>query len=243
MQKVSFIKNSFQNSAYKKHFHNTYSISLITKGECNFCVKGVSHIAKEGMIRVINPYEMHEIYSSSWEHINLVVTTYFVHMIVQENISFHTLIEDIKLFLMLENLYMQKGYQDSKIRDILDYMSKNYSSQNEKKDPLHVEQKELQRAIEYIYQNANNYEINLDEIVSYIGLSKYHFLRVFKQKFGLTPYKYIQNIKINNARKMLYLSMPLSQIAQECGFYDQSHLIKTYKKFFGHTPSKLYKQQ
>ena len=235
---ISLMKNSFENRAYKKHFHNTYSISLITDGECVFCKNQSKYKAKKGDVRVINPYEVHEIYSSSWEHINLVLSAYFVRCVAKNfkdiNIGFKTIINDEKLMLDIQNLYDKNS---KKTEEILRYMLENYSKVSDK-EPLHVEKLKLQKAVLYIYQNANNESIELDEIISHVGLSKYHFLREFKKEFGLTPHRYVQNIKINNARRMLHYDLPLSQIAQECGFYDQSHFIKTYKKFFGHTPSK-----
>ena len=242
----SLIKNSFQNSSYKKHFHSTYSISLITSGECSLGIEGVNYRVKKGMVRIINPYEVHEIKKSSWEHINLVLSPYLIHSMLGgkgERVHFQNVIDDEKLSLDLRLLYECGSQKMSKLKDILEYLKKSYSCKNPDVIPLHVKREKLQKAIYYIYQNANSCDINLDVLVSHIGLSKYHFLREFKKEFGLTPHHYIQNIKINNARKMLHAKVPLSQIAQDCGFFDQSHLIKTYKKFFGHTPSKVSKQQ
>ena len=249
MQKISLIKNNFENSKYKKHFHDTYSISLITNGICNFCIEDTKYTAAKGLIRVINPYEIHEIYDSSWEHINLVLTAYFVQSIAKDikpvqknsNIHFQTIINDKKIAMYIKNLHNKKD--KIIVKDIVKYILQRYSYQDLSKETPHAKKAELQKAISYMYQNANNFEITLDEIASFSQISKYHFLREFKREFGLTPYKYIQNIKINNARKMLYLDIPLCEIAQECGFFDQSHFIKIYKNFFGHTPSKIYKKQ
>jgi len=247
MQEISLIKNSFVSSTYKKHFHNSYSISLITKGECSLVIKGKSYSVGKGVVRIINPYELHEIRSSSWEHINLVLSAYFVRLILKDHknsrIRFQNIIKNEKLSLDLQTLYSQKEPKNSGIKEILEYLAVRYTCKNLDENALHVERVKLQKAVSYIHQNANNCEINLDKIASHIGFSKYHLLREFKKEFGLTPYHYIQNIKINNARMMLNTEVPLSQIALECGFFDQSHLIKTYKKFFGHTPSKVRKQQ
>jgi len=241
MQDISLMKNSFEKKAYKKHFHNTYSVSLITAGVCVFSKNRSRYRAKKGDVRVINPYEIHEIYSSSWEHVNLVLSASYVRHIAKNfkdiNIGFKTIIDDKQLASDIQNLYDKNS---KKTEEILRYMLENYSKISDK-EPLHVEKSKLQKAVLYIYQNANNESIELDEIVSHVGFSKYHFLREFKKEFGLTPHRYVQNIKINNARRMLHCKLPLSQIAQECGFYDQSHFIKTYKKFFGHTPSKSVK--
>ncbi len=237
MSCFSMVKSSFKDSSYKKHFHDTYSISLIISGECKIEIENSHYTFKKGDIRVINPYEIHQIYKSSWEHINFIFSAYCLHTIFlkesEENYIFENFIQDAILFEKLINLkkndislmlqYLVKNHLKSKIK------SKNFSSDKDK----------LQKAITYIYQNANRQDISLDEIASYIGISKYHFIREFKKRFALTPYQYIQNIKINNAKKMMRYRLPLSHIALECGFVDQSHLINSYKKFFGHTPSKI----
>ncbi len=205
-----------------------------------FEIEGTSYCATKGTVRIVNPYENHEIKKSSWEHINLVLSPCFVCDILgcfgDEKIRFQNTINDEKLSADLQSLYEKKSLN---IEEILRYIAKKYTLKNLAKNPLHVKREKFQKALSYIHQNANSCDINLDDIISHIGLSKYHFLREFKKEFGLTPHHYIQNVKINNARMMLKTKTPLSQIALECGFFDQSHLIKTYKKFYGHTPSKI----
>ena len=70
-------------------------------------------------------------------------------------------------------------------------------------------------------------------------MSKYHFLREFKKETGVTPNQYIQIKKVNKVRSFLKTDASLSSIAYECGFTDQSHMIKVFKRFIGYTPKQF----
>ena len=233
MSCFSMVKSSFKNSSYKKHFHDTYSISIIISGECDIEIDSKKYIFKKGDIRVINPYEIHQIYPSSWEHINFILSSYYVHTILQNDFiyKFNNFINDDILVTKLLNA------DKNDIAKIVKYMAQNYLKN--KSENFYSKEDKFYKAIAYMYQNANRQDLNLDEIASQSGMSKYHFLREFKKRFSITPYRYLQNIKINNAKKMMRYGLSFSEIALECGFVDQSHLINSYKKFYGHTPSKV----
>ncbi len=118
-------------------------------------------------------------------------------------------------------------------------LSKKYKKEISNTNPIKPKKETFDKAIKHINKNIDKSKINLEKLASKAGYSKYHFLREFKKEFGLTPCHYIHNIKINQARNLIDSNNSLSQIAFECGFADQSHFIKIYKKFYGHTPSKI----
>ncbi len=235
MSSFSMVKSSFQNSSYKKHFHDTYSISVIISGECKIEIESKEYLLKKGDIRVINPYEIHQIHSSSWEHINFILSSYYMHTVLKDDFiyKFKNCINDNILYAKL--LSMNK----KDIAKIIKYLVQNHLKNKSKSQDFYKTEDKFQKAIAYMYQNANNKDISLEEIATFAGISKYHFLREFKKRFSVTPYRYLQNIRINNAKKMMRCDLSFSEIALECGFVDQSHLINSYKKFYGHTPSKI----
>ncbi len=216
----------------------------MTKGVCKLTINETRYEVIEGDIRIINPYELHKIDCSSWEHINLVVDMDFVKSTVGKRVRFQNIIQDGQLFRYLKTLFQDTNLTiDKKSKIFLEKLSKRYQVGEIGSDLVEPKKDKFKKAIKYIYKNANQPEINLEKLVSKVGFSKYHFLREFKKEFGITPYHYIHNIKINNARGLIGGDTPLSQVALECGFFDQSHFIKIYKKFYGHTPSKIVKEQ
>lgn len=76
-----------------------------------------------------------------------------------------------------------------------------------------------------------------------ISISQKSFIQKFKRYYSLTPSQYIKLKKVNTAVKLLQnkSSNKLGTIGLDAGFYDQSHFIKTFKKFCGSTPKDFRK--
>ena len=78
----------------------------------------------------------------------------------------------------------------------------------------------------------------LADLAQISGMSVTTFRRVFAQVMETTPGDYIATIRINHARRLLTTTnMKILDIAFECGFYDQSHLIRTFKRLRRQTPA------
>lgn len=96
---------------------------------------------------------------------------------------------------------------------------------------------QAKRLVTYIEENLDQ-PIRSPDLTVLTGMSSGHFFRVFKATFGQTPSAYITSRRIERAqRMMLTTSLPLSQIALDCGLCDQSHLTRLFRQLVGTTPS------
>ena len=96
----------------------------------------------------------------------------------------------------------------------------------------------LKKAIAHIDRHYKE-NITLADLAAAAGMSKSTFCRVFTSSLSISPGEYITTIRINHARKLLSeTSATVEQIALECGFYDQSHFIKAFKRERGTTPGR-----
>ena len=85
---------------------------------------------------------------------------------------------------------------------------------------------------EYIRQHL--YEpFNLEQVASYLHISKYHFIRKFKQKVGVTPNQYYIQAKIYAAKQALKQNEKETDVAANLNFSDQSYLCNVFKKQMG----------
>ncbi len=83
-------------------------------------------------------------------------------------------------------------------------------------------------------------KLSIDEMAHSLYISKYHFIRSFKQAVGLTPHQFqIQN-RVRKAQHMLNNIDSITEVALTTGFCDQSHFIKHFEKYVGLTPT-VYK--
>jgi AraC family transcriptional regulator len=91
-------------------------------------------------------------------------------------------------------------------------------------------------AIEYINANLAS-KLTLAEIAKVVCLSKSHFSRAFKTSHGVSPGAYIIMVRVEHAKRMIHATRePLSQIAGACGFADQAHLCKAFRRWVGVSP-------
>ena len=87
---------------------------------------------------------------------------------------------------------------------------------------------------------SENYsEKNTLEDVSVLGKSKYSVLRSFRKDFGVTPSVYHILVRIRKAKAMMLTGRSLIETAFDCGFCDQSHFNRTFKKYTGLTPEEF----
>ena len=78
--------------------------------------------------------------------------------------------------------------------------------------------------------------ITLDDLSKLSGLNKYTLLRNFTKQRGITPYQYLETIRISEAKKLLERGADPLAAAMQTGFADQSHFTKFFKKLIGLTP-------
>ena len=93
----------------------------------------------------------------------------------------------------------------------------------------------LLKARDFIQDNVHN-ELSLTDISNMIGMSKYHFLRLFRSQFGMTPHQYIVNSKVDAARLKLEQGVMLNDVVFDFGFSDLSHFNRRFKPIYGMTP-------
>ena len=80
--------------------------------------------------------------------------------------------------------------------------------------------------------------LSVEELAGQVSLSASYFHHAFKGTFGTSPHAYITKLRIEAAQTMMRGGEePLSQIAFACGFADQSHLCKIFRRVLGETPS------
>lgn len=78
--------------------------------------------------------------------------------------------------------------------------------------------------------------VTIGELAREAGLSTFHLIRVFRATFGLPPYKYLELVRIQQARRLIRLGFPLTHVVHATGFSDQSHLTRYFKRIVGVTP-------
>lgn len=87
-----------------------------------------------------------------------------------------------------------------------------------------------------LMQATPEHPFALDDLATEAGLSRFHFLRVFRRATGQTPHAYLVNLRINRAQVLLRAGGRPAEVAIACGFADQPHLTRAFRRIVGVTP-------
>jgi AraC family transcriptional regulator len=113
----------------------------------------------------------------------------------------------------------------------------------EERSTASVDVAAVRRAIAYVEDNPDR-TISLRELAGAAGLSRFHFSRVFKNHLGLSPAKYIERTRVEQAKALIVSAeMSLANIALAVGFADQSHFTRRFRVHEGRTPAQFAREQ
>lgn len=91
----------------------------------------------------------------------------------------------------------------------------------------------------YLDSHYYTTDLNLDEVADAVGLSKYHLCREFNHLYGISPGKYLANLRLQKSCALLLQSRQhtIAEIASLVGFSNDNYFCKVFRKAFGTTPT------
>jgi AraC family ethanolamine operon transcriptional activator len=114
------------------------------------------------------------------------------------------------------------------------------SKETPKKPVLRIRHLALKKAVDYI--NASTEQtITVNDLCRITGVSERTLQYVFIEHFGISPKRYVMNVRLNGVRKALIRAVPekvtVSDIAHRFGFWHMSQFAADYRRLFGKLPS------
>jgi AraC-like DNA-binding protein len=91
-------------------------------------------------------------------------------------------------------------------------------------------------AVREILEDRATENVGLGELAAAAGLSRFHLIRAFQRRYGVTPLAYHRHQRIERARAVLRADRSLADAAADAGFADQSHLGRSFRAVMGSTP-------
>ena len=107
--------------------------------------------------------------------------------------------------------------------------------------PRVSERRRIDQAVEALRERFTE-DISLSELATEVGLTPAYLCRSFTKTLGLPPHAYQISLRVARAKTLLEKGTPPATVAQEVGFYDQSHLNLHFKRLLGVTPSQIVKK-
>ena len=105
-----------------------------------------------------------------------------------------------------------------------------------------ISDRRLARVIEYMQANyARN--LSLEDLSHEAGMSKFHFVTVFRKKVGVTPHRYLIELRLSKAAALLQKSQStIEHIASSCGYIHPAQFTTAFTRYFKKTPGNFRKE-
>ena len=234
---------------FPNHFHEYYVIGFVEQGERTLSCKGQEYMVKKGDIILFNPGDNHACVQSDdgtldYRGFNISkevmlnlseeVTGKRENPCFAPNVIFNE--EAVCYLRPLHELMMNGSGEFDKEENLLLLLSlliQQYGKSFESGIPDCPD--EIDRACVFMEQHYMEH-IYLDQICRCAGLSKSTLLRAFTKTKGVTPYSYLENVRIGKAKKLLEKGLLPVDAALQTGFSDQSHFSNYFSRFIGLAP-------
>jgi AraC-like DNA-binding protein len=98
-----------------------------------------------------------------------------------------------------------------------------------------VDNRSVLKARDFLHAHFTE-RITLNGLAQASGVSVYQLPRIFTKIMGVPPHQYQTHLRLAEARRLLGLGAPVSNVAIDVGFIDQSHLTRHFRRALGFTP-------
>ncbi len=235
---------------FPNHFHDYYVIGFIESGERCLSCKNRKYTVEPGDLLLFNPRDNHtceqidgrtldyrciNVHPETMSKAAFEITGKDYLPYFSPAVIFHSelasLLRELHMIIMEE----EKDFRKEEIFFfLLEQLIEEFSEEGiEQSGP--EENRETKIICNYLEKNYMK-NITLDELSGLTGLSKYYLLRSFTKQKGISPYRYLETIRIDRAKKLLEQGVLPIEAALQTGFADQSHFSNFFKKFIGLTP-------
>jgi len=129
------------------------------------------------------------------------------------------------------------GYRYKCTAALYEYLSTVVIEKNNSKEYY-----KLEKSIDYIKNNLSQ-KLQINKLAKICNLCETQYRKLFKIEFGISPVKYINKLRVNNAiGKMSTGYYSMAEISELCGFSDQKYFNKIFKSETGKTPTQYIKE-
>jgi AraC-like DNA-binding protein len=236
-------------ACYDPHTHQSFSIGTVLNGQAQYLNRSRHASAETGSVVMINPGDVHACNprdESTWSYRMLFIDSTWLGGVQREiGISLHqdlqmfseTLSHERELYLrlnvLLERLWQAAGRLE-KETDVVDFLI--HLHQRFDRVTLDIKSNQrLSQAAEYIAAHCVD-DIALSDICDATQLSRSYLIRAFKRQYGMTPHAFLLNQRIHHAQSLLKQGLAIVDVAADCGFADQAHFQRVFKRHVAATP-------
>jgi AraC-like DNA-binding protein len=246
---VEALHGTFVTHRYPPHVHDSWTIAVVDRGAATFDLEGRDHVAAAGNVFFVPPRAVHtgqpatrdgysyRVLYVRPELIELADGALAARAAIRQRpptvLRHHGLarvLHGLHRTLELRHSSLEQGeglaMLDSALRSVLCMPAEA---------TLSVRHPAVVRARDYINANWQS-DFTLVDLAAASGLSPFRLARLFRLQVGAAPSAYRRALRVMHAQRLLRRGESIASVASDCGFYDQSHLNRHFKRVTGVTP-------
>jgi AraC-like DNA-binding protein len=236
--------------SFPRHSHDFFTIGVFSTGNGRIHHRGTTWAADDGAILAVSPDEVHTAeprrdrgwtYTAMYPSVDLFAravggektanTPFFSTPIFRDDDLARQIVDS-------QNALTRPApalEAEVLLIDVLRQLGERHGVRPSARGRAATASRAVLIARDYLQEHFAN-PVKLAELASVCDTSPYHLVRSFRDALGMPPHAYLTQIRSNHARDLILRGVPVSTAAYRCGFADQSHLTRTFKRIFGVTP-------
>lgn len=257
--------------SFPSHYHEDMQIVYVLKGEVDLRLIYMTYNLKAGDMHFVHRYDIHSLKGVTEDNLvllfNFNVEAFsslypdFYMQIFTTRVSKDFVTYERKLRLrdnmfriLSEIIELDPGFQ-GRVYDLSNEMlrilykdfrgffidaEKGMWIHTVSSDPVQIDR--ISRVVNFVYDNYP-YKLNLNEIAESEHISKFYLSHLFQKYVGPSFRDFVAMVRVEmSEHQILNSDMPITRVAQECGFSHPKYFIEHFKNWFGYHPAEYRKK-
>jgi AraC-like DNA-binding protein len=240
----------FVRHAYRPHSHSTWTVAVVERGAARFELDATQQRANEGELFVLEPEAVHTGMAAvpeGWAYKVLYIEPTLLHDWAERDgnapgAARWVVFRDRALRSALERAHAALASEpagdlavDEAVFGAVAALRPHLRPGPRERGRYRAEHAAVRRARAYLSERWDQ-PVTLAELGAASGLSRFELVRRFREQNGVTPHAFQSNLRVDRARRLLAGGVAPAAVAAACGFADQPHLTRVFKRAVGVTP-------
>jgi AraC-like DNA-binding protein len=242
---IERIEARFSGAAFAPLRHDTYAIGITLEGVQSFDYRGSPRHSQPGHFVILHPDEVHDGRAGDDAPFRYR-TAYIPPALVQDVLGGRSLpfveggvSRDIRLQRPISALLddYHRPLDELELQDALYELANALRAVSGITVPIKSANRKAAMRARDCLEDRIAQNVSLADLERETRRDRWQLSRDFRAMFGTSPYRYQIARRLDKARRMMLRGHAIAEVAQSCGFSDQSHFGRAFKKTFGLTPN------
>jgi AraC-like DNA-binding protein len=242
----------FVEHAYRPHSHPTWTVAVVERGAARFELDATQQRAAMGELFVLEPEAVHTGMAAvpeGWAYKVLYIEPALIHEWDERDAgppraARWVVFRDMALRGALERAHQALAQEpngglqvEEAVLGAVAALRPHLKPGPPSRTTDRAEHAAVRRARAHLRERWDQ-KVSLADLAVHAGLSRFELVRRFRDQTGVSPHAYQINLRVDEARRRLAGGMAPAAVAADCGFADQPHLSRVFKRAVGVSPGR-----